>query len=323
MIVPDQGFLLWLRKRLKWANSLKIENLQLDGKSLTSMKKMWKKPPFCCWLSHLFEEFFVVNLNPVLSTSIYPQVGWENTTVIETTQTSLRFHSFLWFRKKRCNVSPSAMTGEPGYVKCSYGLWLRIDQNYKQVPKNTHHHTKKQKNLVFYFQESWSKRFIVQFYHTAFSWFTNLDDFLAKETARSAARRPAWPASLGRVFPTISDDAEKSFPYKILRYTPPKFNSSFSPEKLPETQKERIGTFQPSIFRGELVYSYSCVKKVCDFNHHLGSRGGVSWIWPPPNGPPNWDRSRADRDPPFLERHWWLPLDYQHGNFIDISWLDG
>ena len=79
-------------------------------------------------------RLYVVNLNPVLSTSIYPKLGGRTQQSLKPPKPAFVFSHFFGSEKK-VQVSPSAITGEPGYVKCSYGLWLRIDQNYKQVPK--------------------------------------------------------------------------------------------------------------------------------------------------------------------------------------------
>ena len=45
----------------------------------------------------LLKRFFVVNLNPVLSTSIYPKLGGRTQQSLKLP--SLRFQSFLWFTK--------------------------------------------------------------------------------------------------------------------------------------------------------------------------------------------------------------------------------
>lgn len=184
------------------------------------------------------------------------------------------------------------MTGEPPrYVKWC-GLCLRIDQNYKQVPKKHKIFIRQKKHLVTWCSIS---KLVKRFYGPNWPHFLDYLDsqtwfplsllrelpIILRETARSAARRPAWPASSGRT-------------------------THFSWTK-------KIGSTQDA----------SKLAKNSQISSILWQLGrGASWIWPP--NAASGSLHHPCRPCSFLR----VPLVAVAGFFdmeisLNISWLDG
>ena len=97
LLFPTKEFLNVAHEKIKVSQFIENREPSAGRDEFCSMKNEEAFHSLLVEPLFLLKRFFVVNLNPVLSTSIYPKLGGRTQQSLKLP--SLRFQSFLWFTK--------------------------------------------------------------------------------------------------------------------------------------------------------------------------------------------------------------------------------